>query len=232
MDEVETSGVSGGTIEPMRRKLRGGSSRDRRVEIDLRAITKRIEAAAVGASVKLTDANPGTRFDDLYKELCDHPLMLRPTGRRAGDNLINAIIDNGGPYFVDDDGILRKHEMSDVTRIHRQLLKKGKSEHELARLFPKEQLDTFLEKRIVGKVSGVLFWFVPVRHVETQFNGTDPNSGRPTFWKKSETSYRQDAALAPEEMTFFKALPELIQRNILARAPVRGNFAATPIIKE
>ncbi len=231
MDEMEPGAISGGTIEPMRRKRRGGSARDRQVEIDLRAITTRIEASAVGASVELTESNPGTRFDDLYKKLCDHRLMRSPTKRHAGDILIRTLISNNGPYFVDEDGILRKREMSDVTRDSKRLLKKGNSESELARLFPKEQLDVFLEKRVIGKVSGKLFWFVPVRHEEPQFNGVDPNSGRPKFWKKTETSYRQDAALEPEEIAFFNALPELIQRNILARAPTRGNFASTPIIK-
>lgn len=223
------SQVSGATIEPMRRKFRGGSVRNRRVEIDFSPILKRIEAAAVGASVELTDANPGVLWNDLYQELCEHPLMRRPVGRRAGDQYIGLFVGNNHPFFVDEDGVLRAQELSVTAREREWIRKQTQKEQKLANAFPKETLNAFLEKRLVGKVHGKLYWFVPVVHDVPRCSGVDTQTGHPLLWNERKTTFRQDKALSDEERKSFLALPRLTREEILGRAPTRGSWAHIPI---
>lgn len=184
-----------------RPRRRGQHSRAEDRTIDTKPILRRLRGGV------------GRVWDELYSELCQHPLMRRPDGRAEGEAAISEHVSAHQAdrawttFFVDEGGILRQ-------RPDNTTVKPAKApDHDQA------ALDAFLAGRVIGERSGNLFWFDPIPRDVKTFQSVCKDTGRPKYTREPKTYFRQGRPLDEEEVETFAAFPALERRNVLNRAP-------------
>lgn len=185
-----------------KRKIRRSEDR----AIDTSPIIQRLRGA--------TDPNkPEQRWNDVYRKLCDHPLMRRADGRAACEETIRTRVSFDGNlrsstwFYVDADGLLHAVETN------------AKTDSGEEPAVDPTVVEAFLGGRVIGERGGNLYWFDPIPRTEREFTKTCGVTGTPQYARVSRTSYRQGKALDAEESETFLGFPNDTREAILSKAP-------------
>lgn len=190
------------TVPPrLKRKIRRSEDR----AIDTSPVIQRLRGA--------TEAGrPAQRWDDIYRKLCDHPLMRRDDGRAACEATIRVRVSRDGNlrsstwFYVDGDGFLHAVPANRFTSGEEPTV-------------DPTVVEAFLGGRVIGERGENLYWFDPIPRTDRQFARTCEATGTPRYENVSSTSYRQGKALTAEEAETFLGFPNDTREAILTKAP-------------